>query len=223
LNWSTGDEDVKEIGRKMTDSDQALEAYEQKRDLSKTPEPSDGQSELDWASERPVFVIQKHDASSLHYDFRIEVEGVLKSWAVPKGPSTDPSDKRLAVPTEDHPLDYADFEGVIPEDEYGGGTVLIWDRGSYRNLKDSDGEEEAESVSQQIDDGHVTIWLNGAKIAGGYALIRTDQGDDERWLLIKMDDDEADARRNPVSTEPKSVKSGRTLEEIRKEEGDNNG
>jgi DNA ligase D-like protein (predicted 3'-phosphoesterase) len=207
----------------MTDSDQALEAYEQKRDLSKTPEPSDGQSELDWASERPVFVIQKHDASSLHYDFRIEVEGVLKSWAVPKGPSTDPSDKRLAVPTEDHPLDYADFEGVIPEDEYGGGTVLIWDRGSYRNLKDSDGEEEAESVSQQIDDGHVTIWLNGAKIAGGYALIRTDQGDDERWLLIKMDDDEADARRNPVSTEPKSVKSGRTLEEIRKEEGDNNG
>jgi DNA ligase D-like protein (predicted 3'-phosphoesterase) len=148
---------------------------------------------------------------------------VLKSWAVPKGPSTDPSDKRLAVPTEDHPLDYADFEGVIPEDEYGGGTVLIWDRGSYRNLKDSDGEEEAESVSQQIDDGHVTIWLNGAKIAGGYALIRTDQGDDERWLLIKMDDDEADARRNPVSTEPKSVKSGRTLEEIRKEEGDNNG
>jgi DNA ligase D-like protein (predicted 3'-phosphoesterase) len=223
LNWSTGDEDVKEIGRKMTDSDQALEAYEQKRDLSKTPEPSDGESELDWASERPVFVIQKHDASSLHYDFRIEVEGVLKSWAVPKGPSTDPSDKRLAVPTEDHPLDYADFEGVIPEDEYGGGTVLIWDRGSYRNLKDSDGEEEAESVSQQIDDGHVTIWLNGAKIAGGYALIRTDQGDDERWLLIKMDDDEADARRNPVSTEPKSVKSGRTLEEIRKEEGDNNG
>jgi DNA ligase D-like protein (predicted 3'-phosphoesterase) len=223
LNWSTGDEDVKEIGRKMTDSDQALEAYEQKRDLSKTPEPSDGESELDWASERPVFVIQKHDASSLHYDFRIEVEGVLKSWAVPKGPSTDPSDKRLAVPTEDHPLDYADFEGVIPEDEYGGGTVLIWDRGSYRNLKDSDGEEEAESVSQQIDNGHVTIWLNGAKIAGGYALIRTDQGDDERWLLIKMDDDEADARRNPVSTEPKSVKSGRTLEEIRKEEGDNNG
>ena len=207
----------------MTNSSRTLEAYEQKRDFDITPEPSDGESELHWASERPIFVIQKHDASSLHYDFRIEVEGVLKSWAVPKGPSTDPSDKRLAVPTEEHPLDYADFEGIIPEDEYGGGTVLIWDRGSYRNLKDSDGEESAESVYQQIDNGHVTIWLNGAKISGGYALIRTDQGDDERWLLIKMDDDEADARRNPVSTEPKSVKSGRTLEEIRKEEGVNNG
>jgi hypothetical protein len=90
-------------------------------------------------------------------------------------------------------------------------------------MKDGDGEEEAESVSQQIDNGHVTIWLKGQKISGGYALIRTDQGDDERWLLIKMDDDEADARRNPVSTEPKSVKSGRTLEEIRQEEGDTNG
>jgi DNA ligase D-like protein (predicted 3'-phosphoesterase) len=207
----------------MADSKRNLEAYEQKRDMRSTPEPSDGQVELDWASERPVFVIQKHDASSLHYDFRIEAEGVLKSWAVPKGPSTDPSDRRFATPTEDHPLDYTDFEGVIPEDEYGGGTVLIWDRGSYRNLKDSDGKEDAESVSQQIDNGHLTIWLNGEKISGGYALIRTQQGDDERWLLIKMDDDEADARRNPVSTEPKSVKSGRTLEEIREQEGESNG
>ena len=212
----------KELGE-VTDSDRNLEAYEQKRNFDGTPEPSGSESDLDWASERPVFVIQKHDASSLHYDFRIEVEGVLKSWAVPKGPSTDPSDKRLAVPTEDHPLEYSDFEGVIPEDEYGGGTVLIWDRGSYCNMKDGDGEEEAESVSQQIDNGHVTIWLKGQKISGGYALIRTDQGDDERWLLIKMDDDEADARRNPVSTEPKSVKSGRTPEEIRQEEGDTNG
>jgi DNA ligase D-like protein (predicted 3'-phosphoesterase) len=122
------------------------------------------------------------------------------------------------VPTEDHPIAYADFEGVIPQDEYGGGTVLLWDRGSYRNLKEGDGDQEPKSVAQQLQDGHATIWLNGQKISGGYALIRTGKGDDARWLLIKMDDDQADARRNPTSTEPKSVKSGRTLDEIREQE-----
>jgi DNA ligase D-like protein (predicted 3'-phosphoesterase) len=142
---------------------------------------------------------------------------VLKSWAVPKGPSTDPSEKRLAIPTENHPLAYANFEGVIPEDAYGGGTVLIWDRGSYRNLKAN--EDEPKSVAQQIEDGHVTIGLAGQKLSGGYALIRTGDGDDARWLLIKMDDEDADARRNPTSTEPKSVATGRTLDEIREQEG----
>lgn len=207
----------------MSGSDDKLKTYEEKRDFRNTTEPKGGEVEFDWADKRPIFVIQKHDASSLHYDFRIEVDGVLKSWAVPKGPSTDPSEKRLAMPTEDHPLAYADFEGTIPEGEYGGGTVLVWDRGSYRNLKegdDGDGEdEEPKSVADQIDDGHVTIWLEGEKISGGYALIRTGSGDDARWLLIKMRDDEADARRNPTSTEPRSVKSGRTLDEIAKEEG----
>ncbi len=203
----------------MSDSRDKLKSYKKKRDFRKTSEPGDGGSDLGWASERPVFVIQKHDASTLHYDFRIELEGVLKSWAVPKGPSTDPNERRLAMPTEEHPLEYADFEGVIPEDEYGGGTVLIWDWGSYRNLKeDEEGQEEPKSVSQQIEDGHATIWLKGQKISGGYALIRTGSGDDVRWLLIKMDDEEADARRNPTSTEPKSVKTGRTLDEIREEE-----
>jgi ATP-dependent DNA ligase len=123
------------------------------------------------------------------------------------------------VPTEDHPLGYADFEGVIPEDEYGGGTVMVWDRGTYRNLKEVD-EEEAPSVSEQLEDGHVTIWLEGEKLQGGYALIRTGKGKDLRWLLIKMDDDKADARRNPTSTEPESVKSGRSLEEIKDEESE---
>jgi len=143
---------------------------------------------------------------------------VLKSWAVPKGPSTDPRVKRLAIPTEDHPLSYADFEGTIPEDAYGGGTVLIWDRGPFRKLKEGEEEGGAPSVARQLDDGHLTVWLQGRKIAGGYSLIRTDMGDDERWLLIKMDDAEADARRNPTSTEPTSVKSGRTLEEISAQE-----
>lgn len=206
----------------MTEED--LKTYKEKRDFRKTPEPGEEDVTFDWADARPIFVIQKHDASSLHYDLRIEVDGVLKSWTVPKGPSTDPSEKRLAIPTEDHPLGYADFEGVIPEDEYGAGTVLVWDRGSYRNLKEAeDDEEEPESVAQQLDAGHATIWLEGEKISGGYALIRTDSGDDARWLLVKMDDDEADARRNPTSTEPKSVKTGRTLDEIREEAENDDG
>lgn len=205
----------------MTSSEEKLAKYVEKRDFRTTPEPGDAAIDFDWATGRPIFVIQKHDASNLHYDLRIEVDGVLKSWAVPKGPSTDPSERRLAMPTEDHPLAYADFEGVIPRGQYGGGTILVWDRGSYRNLKEpEEGEEEPKSVSQQLDEGHATIWLDGEKLSGGYALIRTGQGDDPRWLLIKMKDEEADARRNPTSTEPASVKTGRTLEEIREEEGE---
>jgi DNA ligase D-like protein (predicted 3'-phosphoesterase) len=199
-----------------------LEEYKRKRDFRKTSEPGDEAVAFDWAEGRPIFVIQKHQASNLHYDFRIEVDGVLKSWAVPKGPSTDPSEKRLAVRTEDHPLGYADFEGVIPEDEYGGGTVMVWDRGTYRNLKEEE-QEEPPSIPQQLEDGHVTIWLEGEKISGGYALIRTGMGDDPRWLLIKMDDDEVDARRNPTSTQSNSVKTGRSLEEIQQEEDEDNG
>lgn len=205
----------------MSDPKQKLAAYQSKRDFHKTPEPSGEEIDFDWTGERPIFVIQKHQASTLHYDFRLEVEGVLKSWAVPKGPSTDPGQKRLAMPTEDHPLAYADFEGTIPEGEYGGGTMLVWDRGSYRNLKEqAQGELAPKSVSEQIEDGHVTIWLEGQKLSGGYALIRTGQGERARWLLIKMSDDQANARRNPTSTEPASVKSGRTLEEIREGEGE---
>ena len=192
-----------------------LEKYNAKRDFKKTPEPLDQSISFDWAEGQPFFVIQKHEASTLHYDFRIEVNEVLKSWAVPKGPSTDPSIKRLAVPTEDHPLAYADFEGVIPEGEYGGGTVMVWDRGPYRNLKVSEDGTVEKSVARQVGEGHVTLWLEGQKIRGGYALIRTGGGEKARWLLIKMDDDGADARRNPTSTENLSVKTGRTMEEIR--------
>jgi DNA ligase D-like protein (predicted 3'-phosphoesterase) len=191
-------------------SKDSLQDYRDKRDFRRSPEPTGDEKE---ASEKPVFVIQKHDASNLHYDFRLEVDGVLKSWAVPKGPSTDPSKKRLAMPTEDHPLEYADFEGVIPEGEYGAGTVLVWDIGPYRNLR-AEKEEDGLSMEESIEEGKVEIWLEGEKLQGGYALIRTGKGDDHRWLLIKMDDDEADARRNPTSTEPKSVLTDRTLEEI---------
>lgn len=198
-----------------------LKDYESKRDFAKTSEPRGGEATFDWAKSRPIFVIQKHDASTLHYDLRLEVDGVLKSWAVPKGPSTDPREKRLAVPTEDHPLPYADFEGVIPEEEYGGGSVIVWDRGSYRNLKEDEAEEgkPVPSVAEQIEDGHATVWLEGEKLTGGYALLRTGKGDKARWLLIKMKDDGADARRNPTSTQPESVITGRTVEEVAEQEG----
>lgn len=197
----------------MSENDK-LRDYREKRDFRRTGEPTGGGRQ---PSGEPVFVIQKHDASSLHYDFRLEVDGVLKSWAVPKGPSTDPSVKRLALPTEDHPLDYADFEGVIPAGEYGAGTVLVWDTGTYRNLR-AEKENDGATMLQSLEEGKVEVWLKGQKAPGGYALIRTGDDDDERWLLVKMDDAEADARRNPTSTEPASVLSGRTLEEIAEEE-----
>ena len=190
-----------------------LEAYREKRDFRCTPEPSGKKKK---GGKKPIFVIQKHEASRLHYDFRLEVDGVLRSWAVPKGPSTDPRQKRLAIPTEDHPLEYADFEGVIPEDEYGGGTVMVWDRGTYRNLKE--GEGEIVPMEKALEEGHAAFWLEGKKLQGGYALIRTGRGQDVRWMLVKMRDDQADARRNPVSTEPTSSLSGRTLREITQEE-----
>lgn len=191
-----------------------LDGYKDKRDFSRTSEPEGASGTK---AGHPLFVIQKHDASSLHYDFRLEVDGVLKSWAVPKGPSTDPSVKRLAIATEDHPLDYADFEGVIPEGEYGGGTVLIWDRGTFRNITEKD--DGLREMSDALEAGHLLVWLKGEKISGGYALQRIDD-DEGQWLLVKMDDEEADARRNPVSTEPESVVSGRDMEEIAAEGDD---
>ena len=158
----------------------------------------------------PRFVIQKHAASSLHYDFRLEVDGTLRSWAVPKGPSTDPRVKRLAVEVEDHPLAYADFEGVIGKDSYGAGAVIVWDAGTYRNL------DEGHSMAESLEAGHAKVWLDGEKLKGGWTLQRTGGGASPQWLLIKRRDEHADARRNPESTQPRSVKSGLTLDELAK-------
>ena len=155
----------------------------------------------------PIFVVQKHHATSLHYDFRLEVDGVLKSWAVPKGPSMDPREKRLAMEVEDHSLDYADFEGVIDEGSYGAGPVIVWDTGTYENLSE-------EPLADALERGTARFWLHGQKLRGGYTLRRTAAGDKPKWLLIKRRDEEADARRNPVSSEPLSVLSGRTIEEV---------
>ncbi|MBN1140607.1 MAG: DNA ligase [Deltaproteobacteria bacterium] len=186
-----------------------LKIYRGKRDFQKTAEPLGEEH----ASESPPrFVIQKHQASTLHYDFRLEADGVLKSWAVPKGPSLDPREKRLAVATEDHPIEYADFEGNIPAGEYGGGTVLIWDEGCYSLLAGKDGQRV--SVEEGLENGLVTIFLVGKKITGGYALRRFRTGAEEAWLLIKMGDEHANPQRNPVRDEPLSVRSGRSMEEI---------
>ena len=187
-----------------------LEKYRAKRDFAKTPEPA---AEFGKSEEGPIFVVQQHDARRMHYDFRLEVDGVLVSWAVPKGPSTDPKEKRLAVRTEDHPLDYAYFEGRIPEGEYGAGTVIVWDTGTYENMSEKDGESI--SLAEALYAGHGKVKLKGKKLKGGYALINTKmRGDQRNWLLIKEKDKDADARRNPVSTETESVLSGKTVKEV---------
>lgn len=186
-----------------------LEDYQAKRDFRRTPEPRGEDRRI---SPAPIFVVQKHDASHLHYDFRLEVDGVLKSWAIPKGPSTDPRQKRLAVPTEDHPLEYAGFEGVIPEGEYGAGRVLVWDTGPFRNLTEKKGVPVP--LAEAVAHGHLKVWLEGHKLKGGYALTRFKTGKDEAWLLVKADDEAADAPGDVLKTRPESVLSGRTLEEI---------
>jgi DNA ligase D-like protein (predicted 3'-phosphoesterase) len=171
-------------------------------------------------SERPLFVIQKHRARRLHYDFRLEVAGVLKSWAIPKGPSTETKDRRLAVLVEDHPLRYAAFEGNIAEGEYGAGAVIVWDAGYYRQLQ-PDGEQGPKSVAQAIKNGYVEVYLEGQKIKGGYKLVQVRiGGSDKNWLLVKKHDEHANAGRNPVATDPRSVLSGRTVEEVAAEAGD---
>ena len=185
-----------------------LATYRAKRDFERTSEPPGGRKRR----RQLRFVVHKHDATTLHYDFRLEAAGVLKSWAVPKGPSTNPKDKRLAMPTEDHPLDYFDFEGTIPEGQYGAGPVIVWDSGSYRSLTEEDGK--AVPVERAVEGGHVAVWLEGRKLRGGYALTRIGRGKRERWLLVKMADEQADARRRPVRSQPESVVSGRTVEQV---------
>ena len=184
-----------------------LRNYQQKRNFHHTPEPEPGRSR---GGPGRTYVIQKHDASRLHYDLRLELGGVLKSWAVPKGPSLDPSRKRLAVQVEDHPVDYAGFEGTIPEEEYGGGTVMVWDRGTWEPEGDPD---------QGLNKGHLAFRLQGKKLQGGWDLVRMDRASDQEkknWLLIKKKD--AEARRAPPNDasdlDGRSVLTGRTLEEI---------
>lgn len=186
--------------------DKELNQYKAKRNFEESTEPT-GTKDSKQKHGKMRYVIQQHDASTMHYDFRIEVDGVLKSWAVPKGPSTDPNVKRLAIAVEDHPLDYADFEGKIPDGNYGAGPVIVWDEGEYENIRKA-------SMTDALKEGQVEINLKGKKLQGAYALVQTKYQKENQWLLIKMKDEQADARRNPVSTQPESVKSGKKIDEI---------
>lgn len=158
------------------------------------------------------FVVQRHDARRLHFDVRLEIDGVLVSWAVPRGPSLDPADKRLAHRTEDHAVDYLDFEGRI-DGGYGAGTVIVWDIGTYENLTVVDGVPL--TMRRGLEKGHLKVALHGAKLAGAFAFIHTRAGGDEaNWILVKVDDDHADRRRQPTTTQNRSVLTGRTNEEL---------
>lgn len=188
----------------------SLDEYQKMRRFAETPEPVGGSRP---ASGTAKFVVQKHDATRLHYDFRLEVGGVLKSWAVPKGPSMDPRHKRLAMQVEDHPLEYAAFEGVIPEGNYGAGPVIVWDAGLFENLtRDKRGSQVP--MSKALAQGHATFRLHGEKLRGAFALTRVASGDKPRWILVKMRDDEANERTEVTAKRPESVQSGRTIEEI---------
>jgi bifunctional non-homologous end joining protein LigD len=188
----------------------SLEEYRRKRQFNKSPEPA-GRGRR--RSRRRIFVVQKHDASRLHYDFRLAIDGILVSWAVPKGPSMNPADKHLAIRTEDHPLEYAGFEGVIPEGQYGAGTVVVWDTGTYEAQNEIPPEE-------QLARGKINVELHGTKLHGGFTLVRTGKrsGDGtgkESWLLIKQRDEYADPSWNiENSSLDYSVLTGRSLKEI---------
>jgi bifunctional non-homologous end joining protein LigD len=168
-----------------------LKDYEEKRDFRSTSEPRAFNNKKGKNDPGPVFVVQKHYASTLHYDFRLELEGVLKSWAVPKGPSMDPSEKHLAVLVEDHPLEYKDFSGTIPEGNYGAGKVEVWDEGTYHAIDSGDKKSSEEKIKDGFKKGHITIILDGSKLKGEFAFIRLKKAKDNDWLLIKKNDDHA--------------------------------
>ncbi len=185
----------------------SLRRYAQKRDFTQTPEPTGAKS----ARGRSLrFVVQKHRASHLHYDFRLEADGVLKSWAVPKGPTLDPAERRLAMHVEDHPLDYRDFEGVIPQGNYGAGQVIVWDRGTYKLA-------EGVSPSAEIRRGKIKFILRGRKLKGMFTLVRMRprDGSQNAWLLIK-DRDAACVSGWDPERHATSVKTGRTLDDLAK-------
>ena len=190
----------------------SLSLYNKKRSFNDTPEPTGGKS----LKEKLIFVVQKHDASHLHYDFRLEMEGVLKSWAVPKGPSLNPEDKRLAMMVEDHPFDYRNFEGIIPEGNYGAGTVMVWDEGTYEPLNDAstNKKENEKNLLKQLNAGSVKIVMHGKKLKGEFALVKTAYRGENSWLLIKHNDKYAS--KGDVTGKDKSVVSKRTLDEIEK-------
>jgi DNA ligase D-like protein (predicted 3'-phosphoesterase) len=199
-------------GREAPAPGESLQTYHEKRDFTRTPEPAGGDPAPGGG---PIFVIHKHAATRLHYDLRLEVDGVLKSWSVPRGPSSRPADRRLAVEVEDHPIDYRDFEGVIPKGQYGAGRVILWDRGTYRNITDN--PRRPTPMARALEHGKVEISFEGHKIKGGYALIRMERPGRAKnnWLLIKLKDEHVGSLAEDLEDQPQSVATGRTLEDLR--------
>jgi len=186
-----------------------LSKYKQKRDFNSTTEPK---GEVKKAKGELIFVVQKHAASHLHYDFRLEMNGILKSWAIPKGPSMNPEEKRLAIMVEDHPIDYKDFEGTIPEGNYGAGNVIVWDSGTYTLADEKDEGKVSSKFKSNLQDGHLSFILSGKKLKGEFALVRLKIKQKNAWLLIKKDDQYASE--TDVLKKNKSVISGLTLEKM---------
>jgi bifunctional non-homologous end joining protein LigD len=194
----------------------SLTLYKRKRSFDETPEP---QGKKKSSSRTLKFVIQKHDASHLHYDFRLEMEGVLKSWAIPKGPSLNPDDKRLAMMVEDHPYDYRTFEGTIPEGNYGAGTVMVWDEGYYEALghEKEPVKNQEKILLQELEKGDLKVVLYGEKVKGAYALVKIKSRGENAWLLIKKKDDAAS--KTDITKKDRSVKTKRSLRQIAEESG----
>jgi len=176
-----------------------LEDYQKKRNFDSTSEPkaessstgvsSPGEAHPLKSKDMLEFVVNKHFASRLHFDLRLELDGVLKSWAVPKGPSINPKEKKLAIMVEDHPLEYKDFEGIIPEGNYGAGKVYVWDYGTYHALDADDMQQSSRILREELEKGHMTFILNGEKLRGEFALIRLKKASPKAWLLIKKNDE----------------------------------
>lgn len=192
----------------------SLDTYKKKRDFKVTPEPAGAAQKKKSDSGPLLYVIQKHRATSLHYDFRLQHNGVLLSWAVPKGPSLDPTVKRLAMHVEDHPIEYGGFEGIIPEGEYGGGTVMVWDWGEWK--------PEVDDIDAALKKGDLKFSLNGKKLQGSWVLVRTRGfgGSDKSWLLIKHRDKFASTE-DIVTEKPRSVLTRRLMAQIADDEGGN--
>ena len=184
----------------------SLAVYKQKRNFHKTSEPS---GKKKGKGDSLIFVVQEHSATNLHYDFRLEMEGVLKSWAVPKGPSMNPDDRRLAMKVEDHPYDYKDFEGTIPEGNYGAGNVIVWDTGTYHSIDSLEKKESEKSLLAGLKKGHISFILEGKKLRGEFALVQMRGQKENMWLLIKKND--SFASKKDILVKKRSVLSGKTL------------
>jgi bifunctional non-homologous end joining protein LigD len=194
-----------------------LKEYRSKRDFTRTPEPPGQESREDEPALQ--FVVHKHAASHLHWDMRLELDGVLKSWAIPKGPSLNPNEKKLAIMVEDHPLDYGRFEGVIPKGAYGAGTVMVWDRGAYHAAGTMDRSQSEGILRKGLEKGHLSFVLEGEKLKGEFALLKLKKGEENIWLMVKKHDQFA-SEEGTVLVHDRSVMSGRTLEEIAEKTGD---